>query len=160
MPMSLTAHVMPQRHQIMHLFYWNVLHEERFLNKENIMRRDRKTRILATLGPSSDTKEIIKELVLSGADAFRLNASHGTHEDMRTRFDMIREVEKDLQHPIGILLDLQGPKLRIGEMQKGVVLKEGELFTLDLKTEEVAIINVHLCRIQKFLMLLFQVQDY
>lgn len=100
------------------------------------MHRNRKTRILATLGPASDTKDIIKELVLSGADAFRLNASHGTHEDMRDRFNMIREAEKELEHPIGILLDLQGPKLRVGAMQDGVILEEGQIFTLDLNTDQ------------------------
>ncbi|MEM6603511.1 MAG: pyruvate kinase [Pseudomonadota bacterium] len=96
------------------------------------MRRERRTRILATLGPSSDTKDIIRELVMSGADAFRLNASHGTHEDMRARYHMIREVEEELKHPIGVLLDLQGPKLRIGQMYDDVVLKQGDIFTLDL----------------------------
>ena len=99
------------------------------------MYRNRKTRILATLGPASNTTDIIRQLVLAGADVFRLNASHGTHDDMRQRYDMIRAVEQELSHPIGILLDLQGPKLRIGQMQDGVVLTEGDIFILDLKTD-------------------------
>lgn len=99
------------------------------------MYRQRKTRILATLGPASNTLEMIRKLVLAGADVFRLNASHGTHDDMRARYDMIRQVEQELSHPIGILLDLQGPKLRIGQMQDGVNLKEGDIFRLDLQAD-------------------------
>lgn len=96
------------------------------------MRRNRKTRILATLGPASSTKDIIRDLVIAGADAFRLNASHGTHADMQMRFDLIREIEKELNHPIAILLDLQGPKLRIGKMNTGIILQEGAVVRLDL----------------------------
>jgi len=99
------------------------------------MYRQRKTRILATLGPASNHRDIIRELVLAGADVFRLNASHGTHDDMKQRYDMIRSIEQELSHPIGILLDLQGPKLRIGQMNDGVILQEGADFILDLDVD-------------------------
>jgi pyruvate kinase len=118
---------------------FNHVYNRRIRNKtiktRIFMYRNRKTRILATLGPASNTTDIIRQLVLAGADVFRLNASHGTHDDMRMRYDMIRAVEQELSHPIGILLDLQGPKLRIGQMQDGIVLTEGDIFTLDLKTD-------------------------
>ena len=97
------------------------------------MRRQRKAKIVATLGPASSTKEQIRELFRAGADVFRLNFSHGTHEDHRERYDTIREVEAEVQRPIGILADMQGPKLRIGEMENGeVTLKAGAAFRLDL----------------------------
>ncbi|MFT6084236.1 MAG: pyruvate kinase [Alphaproteobacteria bacterium] len=99
------------------------------------MRRNRKVRIIATLGPSSSTHEMIKQLVISGADVFRLNASHGTHEGMREKYNIIRQIEQELDRPIGILLDLQGPKLRVGMMQEGVVLQNGQEFNFDLNPE-------------------------
>ncbi len=95
------------------------------------MRRTRNTRLIATLGPASDAKEMIKKLALAGADVFRINASHGGHDEIRSRYRLIREVEDEIAHPLGILLDLQGPKLRIGQMTDGVFLQEGEEFTLD-----------------------------
>jgi pyruvate kinase len=100
-----------------------------------IMRRNRKVRIIATLGPVSSTHEMIKNLVMAGADVFRLNASHGNHENMREKYNIIRQVEAELNRPIGILLDLQGPKLRIGTMQEGVILKTGQQFNFDLNPE-------------------------
>lgn len=100
------------------------------------MYRDKKTRILATLGPASNSKEIIKDLALSGADVFRLNASHGTHESLKALYETIREVETDIERPIGILLDLQGPKLRIGEVEENISLKEGDLFYFDLDSDK------------------------
>ncbi len=97
------------------------------------MRRQRKAKIVATLGPASSTKEQIRELFRAGADVFRLNFSHGTHEDHRERYDTIREIEAEVERPIGILADMQGPKLRIGEMENGeVTLKAGAAFRLDL----------------------------
>ena len=97
------------------------------------MRRQRNTKILATLGPASDTPEIIGELFRAGADVFRLNFSHGSHADHKARFDAIRALEADAGRPIGILADLQGPKIRLGKMMGGGVdLKEGKKFRLDL----------------------------
>ncbi|MEQ9641192.1 MAG: pyruvate kinase [Alphaproteobacteria bacterium] len=85
------------------------------------MQRRRSTKILATLGPASDGAAMIRELVEAGADAFRLNFSHGTHADHRKRYQAIRRVEKALEQPIAILADLQGPKIRVGTMQDGEI---------------------------------------
>ncbi len=96
------------------------------------MRRNRPTKILATLGPASDDKETIRALVQAGADLFRLNFSHGRHEDHASRHRIIRALEEELNTPIGILVDLQGPKIRIGTFANGaVMLKRGQTFILD-----------------------------
>jgi pyruvate kinase len=96
------------------------------------MRRLRKVKILATLGPASGTKEMIGKLFSAGADVFRINMSHTSHDRMRELVAMIRDVEKDFGRPIGVLVDLQGPKLRIGEFADGAVeLVNGASFTLD-----------------------------
>ena len=97
------------------------------------MRRLRKVKIVATLGPASNTYEMIRTLHEAGADVFRLNMSHGTHEDITKLHRAIRQVEKDLDSPIAILADLQGPKLRVGEFENGEEeLEWGESFRLDL----------------------------
>ncbi|MEW6089967.1 MAG: pyruvate kinase [Pseudomonadota bacterium] len=95
------------------------------------MNRRRNVKIIATLGPASDTPEMIRKLFDAGADVFRLNMSHLDHKGLKRVHTMVREVEKSVEHPIGILVDLQGPKLRIGEMKDGTVLKEGSRFRLD-----------------------------
>jgi pyruvate kinase len=101
------------------------------------MRRQRRARILATLGPASSTLERIRALAEAGADVFRLNFSHGSHEDHAERLRLIRAVEQELGRPIGVLLDLQGPKLRIGRMAGGKALLEpGARFRLDLDPAE------------------------
>ena len=95
--------------------------------------RERRTKIVATLGPSSTSKEIIRALYDAGADVFRLNFSHGAHEDHRARMALIREIERDVGRPIAVLGDLQGPKLRIGVFAKGPVdVQRGQSFRLDL----------------------------
>ena len=76
--------------------------------------RTRKVRILATLGPASDTPAMIRRLAEAGADAFRINMSHGTHADHAKRIAAIRALEAELDRPTTILADLQGPKLRVG----------------------------------------------
>jgi pyruvate kinase len=98
------------------------------------MRRHRNVKIVATLGPASSTREMIRALHEAGADVFRLNMSHGSHEDVAARHRIIREVEAELGSPIGILADLQGPKLRVGVFGGGgaVDLEEGNRFRLDL----------------------------
>ncbi|MEZ5685533.1 MAG: pyruvate kinase [Paracoccaceae bacterium] len=97
------------------------------------MRRLRNVKIVATLGPASSEYETIRALFEAGADVFRLNMSHGTHEDHRARHDIIRRIEADLGRPIAILADLQGPKLRVGEFTAGAHdLEEGDLFRFDL----------------------------
>jgi pyruvate kinase len=94
--------------------------------------RTRKVRILATLGPASDTPEMIRALAEAGADAFRLNMSHGSHEDHAKRFAAIRVLELELDRPTTILVDLQGPKLRVGRFAEGKVeLRKGDLFVFD-----------------------------
>ncbi len=97
------------------------------------MLRNRNTKIIATLGPSSSSPSKIHSLFQAGADIFRLNFSHGTHEDHRKRIFHIRQYEKRLGRPIAILGDLQGPKLRIGDFKKSFIkLKKNQKFTLDL----------------------------
>lgn len=99
--------------------------------------RTRRAKILATLGPASSSKEMIRKLVDAGADVFRLNFSHGTQEDHAERYRLIREVQHDIGRPIGILMDLQGPKLRVGRLKDGrVTLKESASFRLDLDPSE------------------------
>ncbi|QDF96304.1 pyruvate kinase [Azoarcus sp. DD4] len=101
------------------------------------MRRQRSARILATLGPASSSPERIRALAEAGADVFRLNFSHGSHEDHAERLRAIREIERELGRPIGVLMDLQGPKLRIGKLAGGKVLLEaGARFRLDLNPAE------------------------
>jgi pyruvate kinase len=97
------------------------------------MKRPCNAKIVATLGPASADRATIEALVRAGADVFRLNFSHGTHADHRQRLDLIRAIEADIGRPIGVLLDLQGPKLRVGTFANGPVrLVEGAAFRLDL----------------------------
>ncbi len=97
------------------------------------LRRRRRTKIVATLGPASSTPEMLSRLFYGGADVFRLNFSHGSHEDHFARVTMIRALEESAGRPIGILADVQGPKLRVGRFQAGrVTLQTGQNFRLDL----------------------------
>jgi pyruvate kinase len=97
------------------------------------LRRRRRTKIIATLGPASSSPEVLARLFAAGADVFRLNFSHGTHDDHAARIAMIRDLEQQYDHPIGILADVQGPKLRVGRFGGGrVQLQTGQTFTLDL----------------------------
>lgn len=105
------------------------------------MYEHRYAKIIATLGPSSSDKETIEQLALAGANIFRLNFSHGTHEDHRLRMETIRNVETDLGRPLAVLADLQGPKLRIGMLTPGHFdLREDEeiIFVLDGTGEDVS----------------------
>ena len=96
------------------------------------MRRTHMTKIVATLGPSSSAPETIRALFDAGVDVFRLNFSHGTHEDHRQRIEAIRAIEHEKSRPIAIMMDLQGPKLRVGTFAGGgTLLKEGAAFRLD-----------------------------
>ena len=95
-----------------------------------------RTKILATLGPSSNSKEKIGELIDAGVDGFRLNFSHGTHEEHKDTFERIREVAKSKGSHTAVVADLQGPKLRIGKFKEGkVLLKKGQKFTFDMKKD-------------------------
>ncbi|MEM8699116.1 MAG: pyruvate kinase [Pseudomonadota bacterium] len=97
------------------------------------MRRNRNVKIVATVGPASSTREMLRKLFEAGVDVFRLNMSHGTHEDIAERHAVLREIEMEMGRPIGILGDLQGPKLRVGLFGEGpVMLEEGQAFRFDL----------------------------
>jgi len=97
------------------------------------IRRRRRTKIIATLGPASSSPEVMTRLFHAGADVFRLNFSHGTHEDHAARIAAIRAIEERTGRPIGILADVQGPKLRVGTFGGGRVhLQTGQPFRLDL----------------------------
>jgi pyruvate kinase len=97
------------------------------------MRRQRNAKIVATLGPASSSPEMIRGLFEAGADVFRLNFSHGVREDHKKRYDLIRAIERESGRPIGVLADLQGPKLRLGTFSEGrVTLKTGGAFDIDL----------------------------
>ncbi len=96
------------------------------------MRRQRRTKILATLGPASSSREQIAALFTAGADVFRINMSHTPHDKLREFVETIRSIEHEEQRPIGILADLQGPKLRVGTFKDGpVMLANGDVFVLD-----------------------------
>lgn len=97
------------------------------------MRRLRKVKIVATLGPASNDYDMIRALFEAGADVFRLNMSHGDHSEIRARHEIIRQIEKDTGRPIAILADLQGPKLRVGVFaNEAEELVPGAKFRLDL----------------------------
>ena len=82
-------------------------------------RRRRRVKIIATLGPASNDRETIAALFAAGADVFRINMSHASHDGMRERVATIRSLEEEMNRPIGILVDLQGPKLRLGAFAGG-----------------------------------------
>ncbi len=95
-------------------------------------RRSRRVKIIATLGPASADKETVAALFAAGADVFRINMSHASHDGMRERVAMIRALEEEAGRPIGVLVDLQGPKLRLGLFAAGAVeLHKGDVFVLD-----------------------------
>ena len=98
------------------------------------MRRHRNVKIVATLGPASSDYDTIRALHEAGADVFRLNMSHGTHEELRERHAIIRQIEADVGSSVCILADLQGPKLRVGAFANddGEMLEEGAAFRMDL----------------------------
>src|SRR5919204_6054273 len=90
----------------------------------------RRTKIVATMGPASATLETLAALVNAGMDAARLNLSHGTHDDHAERARLVRDVEKEVGRPLALIADLQGPKLRIGELDEPVTLARGESITV------------------------------
>ncbi len=100
------------------------------------MKRNRKAKILATLGPASSSIEVIDDIFKSGCDVFRLNFSHGSIEIHRQNINWIRQLEEKYNHATCILADLQGPKLRVGEFENTEeILKKGQKFTLDTKSK-------------------------
>src|SRR5919201_2605038 len=92
----------------------------------------RRTKIVATIGPATSTHERLQELVEAGVDAIRLNLSHGTHADHAERARVVREVQDELGKPLALIADLQGPKLRVGDLPAPRVL---------LKDEEVLVVG-------------------
>ena len=96
------------------------------------MNRNRRVKILATLGPASSDEETIYDLCMAGADVFRINMSHADHDTMRGLVKMIRSVESRIGIPIGILADIQGPKHRLGTFEKGEIdVEPGDQIILD-----------------------------
>ncbi len=92
----------------------------------------RRTKIVVTLGPSLDDYDTLKRVMLAGADVFRANFSHGTHETHESRITMVRKIAEELNKIVAILVDLQGPKIRVARFKdKKVRLKEGQSFILD-----------------------------
>ncbi len=88
-----------------------------------------RTKIVATLGPATSSKEVLKKMVNEGVNVFRINFSHADYEDVKERIRIIREINDETLHNVSILADLQGPKLRVGVMQEGVMLDKGDTFT-------------------------------
>ena len=90
------------------------------------MQERKKTKILATLGPATASKEVLRKMMLAGADIFRINFSHADYDAVRERVEMIRELNEELGRNTGILADLQGPKLRVGVMEEGIEVAPGD----------------------------------
>src|SRR3954453_3058744 len=102
------------------------------LSPETLPPRSRKVKILATLGPASSDAKTIRKLMLAGADAFRINMSHGDQKTKAKLVEHIRSLEKVFHRPTTILFDLQGPKLRVGHFAGGeAMLEKGHIFTFD-----------------------------
>ncbi len=96
----------------------------------------RRTKIIATLGPATDSPEVLRALIKAGADILRINLSHGTHEEQATRARQVRDVAQSLNREVAILADLRGPKIRIERFTNGSIeLKKGDVFTLDASAE-------------------------
>jgi len=93
------------------------------------MLTNKKTKIVATLGPACSTREIIKDMIEAGVNVFRVNFSHADYEDVKNKINIIRSINEEFGYTTGILGDLQGPKLRVGVMEDGVVVNDGDLIT-------------------------------
>ncbi|MDU5595433.1 pyruvate kinase, partial [Peptoniphilus rhinitidis] len=90
----------------------------------------KKTKIVATIGPSSESEEVLRSLFLEGVNVARLNFSHGSHEEHKIKIDRIKKIRKELDLPIGIMLDTKGPEIRLGDVEGEIFLEVGENFTL------------------------------
>lgn len=100
------------------------------------MKEIKKTKIVATLGPSSSDRETIKDMMVAGVNIFRINFSHADFEAAKQRIELIRELNKELGFNVGVLADLQGPKLRVGKMKDGVVVEKGDRIVFTTKKIE------------------------
>jgi pyruvate kinase len=97
----------------------------------------RRTKIVATIGPATQNREVLRQLILAGATTLRLNFSHGTHENHQQSIRLIRQLAFELNQPVGILQDLQGPKIRLGKFAcQSITLKPGDLFVLTSRSVE------------------------
>src|SRR5215211_5992977 len=98
----------------------------------------RRAKIVATLGPATDTEQSLEALLAAGVDVVRLNFSHGTHGEHLRRIEMVRTISERIQRPIGVMLDLQGPKIRTGKLVGGkpVELKRGQSFAITIEPVE------------------------
>ena len=109
------------------------------------MRRNRRVKIVATLGPASNNDKMIRALFEAGADVFRINMSHATPEVLRESHAIIRKIEAEFSRPIGILIDLQGPKLRVGKFESGAIrLTEGDIVSFVRRESVGGLGRVHL----------------
>ena len=90
----------------------------------------RKAKIVATIGPASQSEETLEALINAGMNVARMNFSHGTHEQHAERIALVRKISKRLGKPVGIIQDLQGPKIRVGALDEPIQLSDGELITL------------------------------
>ena len=114
------------------------------------MRRRRRTKVVATLGPASSDRVTIERLFAAGADVFRINMSHTNPERMRELVTTIRAIETEHGRPIGVLVDLQGPKLRVGTFKDGAAeIDTGQDFTLAADARQ-ATPTACSCRIRKY----------
>ena len=93
----------------------------------------KKTKIVATLGPGCSSKTMLSRLIKAGVNVFRINFWHATYEEADRHVDLIRSLNKELDTNVAILADLQGPKIRVGKMEDGVVFKKGDEFTLSTR---------------------------
>ena len=100
------------------------------------MKEIKKTKIVATLGPSSSDRETIKDMMVAGVNIFRINFSHADFKAAKQRIELIRELNNDLGFNVGVLADLQGPKLRVGKMKDGVVVEKGDRIVFTTKKIE------------------------
>jgi len=120
----------------------------------------RRTKIVATIGPATQSEEIITNLIKAGVTTFILNFSHGDHKDHAERIKTIREVSKKLDIDIGILQDLQGPKIRLGRFKDGPVkVKKGDKFTLTSNKSNVQIL-LRMLPMTNFLKKLAKAKEY
>lgn len=109
------------------------------------MKRNRNSKIVATLGPASENPKTIESLLIAGADIFRLNFSHANHDEHLKRFQEIKKLENKYKYPIGVIADLQGPKIRIGKFQEGkITLKENQKFSFLLEEKIGTQLHVYL----------------
>ena len=100
------------------------------------MKKIKKTKIVATLGPASSDRDTIKEMMIAGVNVFRINFSHADFDAAKERIELIRDLNKELGYNVGVLADLQGPKLRVGKMKDDVVVEKGDRIVFTTKRIE------------------------